>query len=436
MKQKKKGFISLLHILISAAICLMACAAAPTDKLQLAGKSFLYEGAESIEMYAPDGRTITVPVSETEAYENVGWFTVPVRTMFAADGRTLVIPTAETDAYENVGWFTVPVRTMFAADGRTLVIPTAETDAYENVGWFTEPPVIMFAADGRTLAVKQNEVTLYENVGWFTEPPVIMYAADGRTLTVKKSEVKAYEKVGWFTEPPVRVYAVDGRTLDIKKSELDAYLQVGWYRSPADFPKTGAMVALTFDDGPSKHTNRILDCLAKYNAKATFFVVGNSVSAYPNVLKRAYDMGMEIGNHTMTHPNLKTLSADGVSRELNNVANKVSAITGAKPKLLRPPYGNYNSTVSSVAGMPLILWSIDTLDWKTRNADKTVSCVLNEVKDGSIILMHDLYEPTASAAERIIPELIKRGYKLVTVSELAQAKGYTLTNGKAYSSLK
>ena len=360
--------------MISAAICLMVCAAAPTDKSRLVGKSFVYEGTETIEMYA-------------------------------ADGRTLVIPASEQKAYENVGWYTQPVRTMFAADGRTFVIPTAETELYENVGWFTKPPVIMYAADGRTLAVKQNEVTLYENVGW-------------------------------FTEPPIRVYAVDGRILDIKKSELNAYLNVGWYRSPADFPKTGALVALTFDDGPSKYTNRILDCLAKYNAKATFFVVGNSVSSYPDVVKRAYSMGMEIGNHTMTHPNLKTLSADGVSRELNNAANKVSALTGIKPKLLRPPYGNYNSTVSSVAGMPLILWSIDTLDWKTRNADKTVSCVLNEVKDGSIILMHDLYEPTASAAERIIPELVNRGYKLVTVSELAKAKGYTLTNGKAYSSFK
>ncbi len=387
-------------------------------------------------MYAPDGRTLLVQASQVEIYQNVGWYTEPVRMMYAADGRTLVIPETETELYINVGWYTEPVRTMYAADGRTLVIKTAETVAYENVGWFTEPPIIMYAADGRTLAVNPSDVAAHETVGWFTEPPVIMYAMDGRTLAIKANEVTAYENVGWFTEPPLRVYATDGRTLDIKGSELQAYLNVGWYRSPKDFPVSGAMVALTFDDGPSRYTNRILDCLAKYNAKATFFVVGNSVSSYPDVVKRAYNMGMEIGNHTMTHPNLKTLSADSVSRELNGAANKIASVIGVKPTLLRPPYGNYNSTVSSISGTPLILWSIDTLDWKTRNADKTVNCVMNEVKDGSIILMHDLYEASAAAAERIIPQLIKRGYKLVTVSQLAQAKGYNLVNGKAYHSFR
>lgn len=330
-----------------------------------------------------------------------------------------------------------PITVMYASDGRISMVKTAEIALHKSAGWYEHPVCTMYAADGRTLVVKATEVELYKTVGWYEEPVVMMYAVDGRTLPVIESEVELYKTVGWFDGPAMTVYAVDGRTLDIKQSELEAYLNVGWYQSPADFPiPKGPLVALTFDDGPSKYTERILDCLEQHGAKATFFVVGNSVNAYPSVLKRAYDLGMEIGNHTMTHPNLKTLSSDGVSRELKRASDAIVSVTGSAPALIRPPYGNYNSTVSGVANAPLILWSIDTLDWKTRNADKTVNCVLNEVKDGSIVLMHDLYSQSADAAVRLIPALIERGYTLVTVSQLAQARGMTLTNGKAYSSFR
>ncbi len=102
---------------------------------------------------------------------------------------------------------------------------------------------------------------------------------------------------------------------------------------------------------------------------------------------------------------------------------------------MRPPGGNYNGTVASTVGMPLILWSIDTLDWKTRNAAATQAAVLNHVKDGDIILMHDLYGPTAEASKVIIPELINRGYQLVTVSELADCRGGML-NGMVYNAFR
>ncbi len=329
-----------------------------------------------------------------------------------------------------------PMVTMYAADGRTLEVVQSEVELYKTVGWYTEPVVIMYAADGRTLDVIQSEVELYKTVGWYTEPVVIMYAADGRTLDVIQSEVELYKTVGWYTEPVVIMYAEDGRTLDVIQSEVELYKTVGWYISPADFPRNQKMVALTFDDGPSKFTPQILDCLAAHNAKATFFVVGTNTNANPAIVKRASDMGMEIGNHTMHHKNLKTLSANGIRNELNSASSAILAACGKRPTLIRPPYGNYNSTVSSVADGPLILWSIDTLDWKTRNADKTVQSILSNVKDGSVILMHDLYSQTAEAAVRVIPELIARGYKLVTVSELAAAKGVNMQNGKNYSSFR
>lgn len=124
----------------------------------------------SVVMYAPDGRTISVPQSEVEAYKNVGWYTEPVVTMYAPDGRTLNVVHSEVEAYKNVGWYTEPVITMYAPDGRTLNVVQSEVDAYKNVGWYTEPVVKMYAADGRTTYAPKSEVEDYKGVGWYTEP--------------------------------------------------------------------------------------------------------------------------------------------------------------------------------------------------------------------------------------------------------------------------
>ncbi len=307
----------------------------------------------------------------------------------------------------------------------------AQDKAYEEI-------VVMYAQDGRSLDVLKSQVELYKGVGWYEEPVTLMYAQDGRTLPVKTSEMTLYESVGWYREPVTLMYAPDGRTRLTLQSEIETYKNVGWYLSPDDIPAhlRPKLVAITYDDGPSSQTPRILDCLEKYGAKATFFVVGRNINKYPNALKRASSLGMEIGNHTANHPKLTSLSASGIKSEVSATDEAVISVTGVRPTLLRPPYGSYNSTVSSVAGKPLILWSIDTLDWKTRNADSTVKEVLENVKDGSIILMHDLYSQTAEATERLVPELIKRGFKLVTVSELANAKGVSMVAGKSYGSIK
>lgn len=294
---------------------------------------------------------------------------------------------------------------------------------------------LMYAEDGRTLSVKNSEVKLYESVGWFLGPVTLMHAPGNRTLTVRNTEIKLYESLGWYLEPVSTMYAIDGRTLVVKNTEIELYKTVGWYESPEDFPKKYIkMVALTFDDGPGPYTDRILDCLESHGAKATFFVIGRNVSSYPNALKRAHDLGMQIGNHTMNHPRLTRVSTSRIRSEIDQTASAVQSVTGSVPTILRPPYGSYNSTVKSAGNIPLILWSIDTLDWKTKNADKTVSAVLSEVKDGSVVLMHDIHASTADAVVRLVPELIKRGYSLVTVSELAEAKGYNLQNGEAYRS--
>lgn len=197
--------------------------------------------------------------------------------------------------------------------------------------------------------------------------------------------------------------------------------------------KNKKMVALTYDDGPSIYTPRILKTLKENNSVATFFVVGNRVPMYSDTVKKAYDMGCEIGNHTYEHKSLPNLSETEVKRQISKTNKEVKKVIGEKPVIMRPTGGATNANVKQWVGMPSIIWSIDTLDWKTRNADSTRRAVLNRVKDGDIVLMHDLYSATATASETIIPELVRRGYQLVTVSELAECRGGMKETGAYYS---
>ena len=197
--------------------------------------------------------------------------------------------------------------------------------------------------------------------------------------------------------------------------------------------KNKKMVALTYDDGPSIYTPRILKTLKENNSVATFFVVGNRVPTYSDTVKKAHDMGCEIGNHTYEHKSLPNLSETEVKRQISKTNKEVKKAIGEKPVIMRPTGGATNANVKQWVGMPSIIWSVDTLDWKTRNADSTRRAVLNRVKDGDIVLMHDLYSATATASETIIPELVRRGYQLVTVSELAECRGGMKETGAYYS---
>ena len=197
------------------------------------------------------------------------------------------------------------------------------------------------------------------------------------------------------------------------------------------------VVALTFDDGPyTPVTMRILDALEPYGAHATFFVVGNRIKNYSECLIRATNLGCEIADHTWNHTTLTKISGDAVYSQIWQCADEVYNLTGVCPRVMRPVGGSYNSTVSANVGMPMIIWSVDTNDWKYRDSNHVINEILNNVKDGDIILMHDLYETTATAVETVVPALIEAGYTLVTVSELAEYRGVEMENGKAYFSMR
>lgn len=198
--------------------------------------------------------------------------------------------------------------------------------------------------------------------------------------------------------------------------------------------KTKPAVALTFDDGPSNQTGRILDALEKDGGLATFFLVGDRVEKYAETAQREYASGCLVGTHMYSHTKLTDMTAAEVENELNQCRAIHLSVIGAQPSVARPPYGSANATVREALNLPLINWSLNSNDWETRDADRIYNDVMNNIQDGDIVLFHDLKDFSASAIERIVPALTKQGYQLVTVQELFELKGRTLEPGVVYSS--
>jgi len=193
------------------------------------------------------------------------------------------------------------------------------------------------------------------------------------------------------------------------------------------------LVAFTFDDGPNNQTtNVLLDNLDKYKARVTFFVVGNRVSSNSEALKRAYDMGNQIGSHTYKHSNLLKLNNEQIIEEIQKANIEIKNVIGVEPTILRPPYGNINSEIKSATNMYTILWDLDTEDWKHKDAGKITQYILDNVHDGAIILLHDLYETSIEGALKSMEILEQEGYAFVTIDEMVELKQRKLTKEKSY----
>lgn len=196
--------------------------------------------------------------------------------------------------------------------------------------------------------------------------------------------------------------------------------------------KSKKMIALTFDDGPNYNTSKVIDVLNKYDIRATFFVLGSRAINNKDILKKMADSGMEIGNHTYNHLLLTKYDENKIRSEIEDTSEVIYSATKKRTKLLRPSYGSVNNKIKKVANMPIIIWDIDTLDWKYHNSKRITSRVVNKVRDGDIILMHDIYSASLNALSNIIPILQDNGYEFVTIDELFYYKGISLENGKVY----
>lgn len=289
------------------------------------------------------------------------------------------------------------------------------------------------------------EVQAAEDTGEAGKQPV-MSASDVDKLKAAPSIGWHQDENGWWYQNRDGSYYQDGWQ-EVNGSTYyfnsNGYILTGWQtiddkdcyfdeEGKYDETKQRPMIALTFDDGPGEYTEELINCLVENNAKATFFMLGQNVEAYPEIAKELSDAGMELGNHSYSHPDLVTIGAEAAAQQVSNTDAALKAATGFEATVMRPPGGSFNDSVKAAINHPLIIWSIDTRDWATKSEDQTYQVVMDNAQDGSVVLMHDIHEWSVKAAIRMIPDLIAKGFKLVTVSELAEAKGKTLQSGNAY----
>ncbi|MFZ9921049.1 MAG: polysaccharide deacetylase family protein [Terrimicrobiaceae bacterium] len=185
----------------------------------------------------------------------------------------------------------------------------------------------------------------------------------------------------------------------------------------------GPYIALTFDDGPHpKQTPRLLDMLKERGLKATFYVIGQNVVQYPEIMQRIVAEGHEVGHHTYTHPSLSKCSAAKLNEEITKTNDVILQACGVSPTTIRPPYGATNAAVTKRLndefGLTVVIWSVDPLDWKIRKASHVSNHILQNTKSGSIVLAHDIHPSTIDAMPAVLDGLLSRGFRFVTVSEL------------------
>ena len=227
-------------------------------------------------------------------------------------------------------------------------------------------------------------------------------------------------------------------TITVPISSVSKYLQNPTARKLANIPKppepkpepapaapaptvANKTIALTFDDGPGPYTEKLLDILDKYDAKATFFLIGSKVSARANTLRRMQSRGHQLGNHSWSHPELNKVSAEQLASEIDQTNNAIKQAVGTKPNIIRPPYGAFNRAVLEQfrqRGMSAVVWSVDTRDWADRNSEIVCSRAVAGARNGAVILMHDIHPTSVNAVPCILDSLKQQGYSFVTVQNL------------------
>lgn len=258
--------------------------------------------------------------------------------------------------------------------------------------------------------------------------------------TENKEEID-YSKINiLFNDKSTTFYIKENeniKSLEIVNNELTEAAKISLnldesHHKEHTIQKESKLVAFTFDDGPSKYTLDIANILEEYNASATFFEVGYNIKAHPEITKELSERGFEIANHTTDHSKLTKLTEVKYLSKINDNNALFKELTGKDMPYLRPPYGSYNDKIKASAGVPIVTWSLDTRDWESRNKDKVIEMVINNIKEGDIILFHDLYESTRDAVKELMPLLKEQGYQAVSVGELFKSKGITLEAGTSY----
>lgn len=312
----------------------------------------------------------------------------------------------------------ISLSTEINAGNKTNKIKTFTYD--KKTGKFLTMEDIVKDLDVLDYDIKKALLEKYQeaDMDFLTNVSYDYFTIDDENLTIyfNPTELKADKNELIYLDIPLNSLKM---LIDIDKSKSDeTYFQLKKRNISFD----DKIVALTFDDGPSKYTEKILDVLKKYDACGTFFVIGNKVDFYDETLNRMLKEGNEIGNHSYSHKWLNRLSEQEFKDELNKTQTEVKKATGFTPRLFRPTYGGYSDRLKQYTDLIFVLWDVDSSDWKVKNTDKILKNVLPNVKDGSIVLMHDNHKYAADAIEEVVKSLKEKGYQFVTVSELLELK--------------
>lgn len=401
------------------------------------GKLYYFDitGLKQTDTWATDENNVTYRLGKDGTPET-GWYTDEDGNSYHFDDMGAM----------QTGWLTIDDKRYYLAENGVLgtgwvhdgdLTYYADDDGVIQTGWVTwHGKTYYMGEDGakQTGMITVDGYTYYMNGDGIMQKGLVNVAG-----IMHYFNSDGIMETGWIdTDKGTYYFNSDGNAVNGWK-KLDGnwcwFDQNGRY-DPSKKYESAPMVALTFDDGPGVYTDQILDLLRQYNAKATFFMIGSQVSEFSSSVKREHDMGMEQGNHSWDHKTLTHLTADQIAQEVSRTNDAIRSVTGENPTLFRPPGGGYNDLViANSYNMPMIMWSIDTLDWSHKNAQITYDTVMDSVQDGDIILMHEIYEQSYIAATMLIPALQERGFRLVTVSELAEARGYNLTSGISYGRL-
>lgn len=338
--------------------------------------------------------TITVEIFEHDHYYS---FVFTNKMILNADERETTIQTFLIDSEKEE---LIDIRTLLNGNSESLKIFAAHIQsellkkpAYKDhvlekeLAFATEPKWHLF----NRIALKDDSLFIYFNEGEVTKP---------------EAGVPVVEIPLSFINP-------------LLASDFQIAMQSQNTIIPGDKDSSKKRIALTFDDGPHPEiTKQILALLEKYNAKATFFMIGSRVQYYPGLVREVRENGHELGNHTWTHPVLTKMSPADIEKEYNSTEEAIIHATGEHSTVFRPPYGAINEEVRNIIPCKSINWTIDTLDWKYHDSEKLFPMVKKALHNNAIVLMHDIHQSTADGLEPVLAYLQEEGYEFLTVSEI------------------
>lgn len=279
-----------------------------------------------------------------------------------------------------------------------------------------------WAFDGLQAAVAAGEPVLAESAGLVSDEGT--RAALDAALAASRASLEAGVGGVPVTQSVTERDAVTATTEAVWADRLARTLEMRRQQAKASGIDCSVekCVALTFDDGPGQDTQRLLQILADKHVSATFFLVGRNVEARPEVARATAEAGHLLANHTWDHPQLTTLDDEAVRSELERTQDVIASATGQTPDVLRPPYGDVDDRVRSIAtrtGLRVVLWNLDTEDWRTKSTEETRRRAVSGAQPGSVVLMHDIHATTVDAVPGIVDDLRAQGFRLVTVDQLA-----------------